>query len=198
MVTVRSIRAADGGSVLEAFKGMDKESVYRRFFSPKKALSAAELKQLTDVDFSDVVALVVTKTSAEGELLIGGGRYAMDGPGRNRRRDRLHDQWRLSRPWHCVPRPQAPGPHRSRGRPDAVRGGGACRESADACGVSAERPGHEPEARRHRVSRDALASIRPGLRGPDKERPAPLQSDISGTSQGPPVRPRWRRSRPRR
>ncbi len=81
VVTVRFIRAEDSGSVLEAFKGMDKESVYRRFFSPKKALSSAELKQLTDVDFSDVVALVVTKTSAEGELLIGGGRYAMDGPG---------------------------------------------------------------------------------------------------------------------
>jgi RimJ/RimL family protein N-acetyltransferase len=80
-VTVRSIRAEDGDSVLEAFKGMDKESVYRRFFTPKKELSSAELKQLTDVDFSNVVAFVVTKTSAEGELLIGGGRYAVDAPG---------------------------------------------------------------------------------------------------------------------
>jgi RimJ/RimL family protein N-acetyltransferase len=80
-VTVRSIRAEDSDSVLEAFKGMDKESVYRRFFSPKKDLSPKELDQLTDVDFSNVVALVVTKTSAEGELLIGGGRYALGGPG---------------------------------------------------------------------------------------------------------------------
>ena len=55
--------------------------MYRRFFSPKKELSPAELEQLTDVDFSNVVALVVTKRSAEGELLIGGGRYALDGPG---------------------------------------------------------------------------------------------------------------------
>jgi len=80
-VTVRSIHAEDGESVLEAFKSMDKESVYRRFFSPKKELSPTELEQLTDVDFSNVVALVVTKTSVEGELLVGGGRYAMDGPG---------------------------------------------------------------------------------------------------------------------
>jgi RimJ/RimL family protein N-acetyltransferase len=80
-VTVRSIRAEDGDSVLEAFKGMDRESVYRRFFSPKKELTPTELEQLTYVDFSNVVALVVTKTSADGELLIGGGRYALDGPG---------------------------------------------------------------------------------------------------------------------
>jgi RimJ/RimL family protein N-acetyltransferase len=79
-VTVRSIRVEDGESVLEAFQGMDKESVYRRFFSPKKELSPKELEQLTDVDFNNVVALVLTKTSAEGEILIGGGRYAMEGP----------------------------------------------------------------------------------------------------------------------
>jgi len=80
-VTVRSIRAEDSNSVLEAFKGMNKESVYRRFFSPKKELSPAELEQLTDVDFSKVVALVVTTQSSKGELLIGGGRYAVEGPG---------------------------------------------------------------------------------------------------------------------
>jgi RimJ/RimL family protein N-acetyltransferase len=80
VVTVRAMCAEDAGSVLEAFKGMDKESVYRRFFSPKKELSPKELEQLTDVDFSNVVALVVTKKSAEGEILIGGGRYAVDGP----------------------------------------------------------------------------------------------------------------------
>src|SRR6516162_1341614 len=79
-VTVRSIRAEDSNSVLEAFKGMNKESVYRRFFSPKKELSPAELEQLTDVDFNKVVALVVTTQTAEGEVLIGGGRYAVDDP----------------------------------------------------------------------------------------------------------------------
>ena len=53
----------------------------RRFFSPKKDLTAAELKQLTDVDFSQVVALVVTTQGEDGETLIGGGRYARDGMG---------------------------------------------------------------------------------------------------------------------
>jgi RimJ/RimL family protein N-acetyltransferase len=79
-VTVRAIRREDAGTILKEFKDLDRESVYRRFFSPKKELSPAELKQLTDVDFSKVVALVVTTQSPEGELLIGGGRYAVEDP----------------------------------------------------------------------------------------------------------------------
>jgi RimJ/RimL family protein N-acetyltransferase len=80
-VTIRAIRPEDGNSVLEAFKGMDKDSVYRRFFSPKKELTERELKQLTDIDFSKVVALVVTRATSSGEVLIGGGRYALEGDG---------------------------------------------------------------------------------------------------------------------
>src|SRR5215813_3838009 len=79
-VIIRAIRREDSGSVLEAFKSLDREAVYRRFFSPKKELSDAELKQLTEVDFSRVVALVVTTGTSEGETLIGGARYAAEGP----------------------------------------------------------------------------------------------------------------------
>jgi hypothetical protein len=35
-------------------------SFHRRFFSPRRELAHAELKQLTDVDFNRIVALVVT------------------------------------------------------------------------------------------------------------------------------------------
>jgi RimJ/RimL family protein N-acetyltransferase len=79
-VTVRAIRREDAGTILQAFRGLDRESVYRRFFSPKKDLSSAELVQLTDVDFNRVVALVVTKADQNGEVLIGGGRYAVEDP----------------------------------------------------------------------------------------------------------------------
>ena len=78
-VTIRAIRREDKGRLLEAFKNLDRESVYRRFFSPKKELSDSELDQLTDVDFSQVVALVVATQGADGEILIGGGRYAAEG-----------------------------------------------------------------------------------------------------------------------
>lgn len=80
-VAIRAIRRDDKSRLLEAFKSIDRESVYRRFFSSKKELSDSELKELTDVDFSQVVALVVTTQGAGGEILIGGGRYAIDGVG---------------------------------------------------------------------------------------------------------------------
>jgi GNAT superfamily N-acetyltransferase len=77
-VTVRAIRPQDASSILEAFGNLDRESVYRRFFSPKKELPASELKQLTAVDFDRVVALVVTVETSCGETLIAGGRYASE------------------------------------------------------------------------------------------------------------------------
>jgi RimJ/RimL family protein N-acetyltransferase len=80
-VTVRAIRPGDAGAILQAFRGLDRDSVYRRFFSPKKDLSPDELAQLTDVDFSRVAGLVITKATENGEVLIGGGRYASSDPG---------------------------------------------------------------------------------------------------------------------
>jgi GNAT superfamily N-acetyltransferase len=79
-VAIRAIRHNDAGTIFQAFRSLDRESVYRRFFSPKNDLSASELEQLTDVDFNRVVALVVTKATENGEVLIGGGRYATDDP----------------------------------------------------------------------------------------------------------------------
>ena len=79
-VTIRAIRREDAGTILQAFRGLDRESVYRRFFSSKKDLSPAELAQLTDVDFNLVVALVATKAVENGEVLMGGGRYAVEDP----------------------------------------------------------------------------------------------------------------------
>jgi hypothetical protein len=77
-VTVRAIRADDGTRILKAFNALDRESIYRRFFSPKKELSDAELKQLTEVDCSQVLALVVTMQRDGAETLLGGGRYAVE------------------------------------------------------------------------------------------------------------------------
>ena len=80
VVTIRAIRRDDRNNLQEAFKNLDEESIYRRFFSPKKELTEGELSQLTDVDFSQVVALVVTTQGKDGETLIGGGRFASNAP----------------------------------------------------------------------------------------------------------------------
>ena len=77
-VTVRTIRANDGPRIPEAFNTLDQESIYRRFFSPKKELSDAELKHLTEVDFSHVSALVVTSRRDGVETLLGGARFAVE------------------------------------------------------------------------------------------------------------------------
>lgn len=77
-VTVRAIRSDDRERLHTAFKSLDRQSVYTRFFSYKKELSDTELTQLTDVDADHVVALVVTIEGGDGEQLIGGGRYCSE------------------------------------------------------------------------------------------------------------------------
>lgn len=82
-VAVRAIRPDDKGGVLAAFGRLDPESVYTRFFTPKKGLSDDELGRITEVDFDRVVALVVTIADGGAEKLIGGGRYFADERGKS-------------------------------------------------------------------------------------------------------------------
>ena len=70
----------DREAIAAAFADLDRESVYTRFFTYKKQLTEAELRQLTEVDFEHVVALVVAAADADGEQLLGGGRYCSEQP----------------------------------------------------------------------------------------------------------------------
>jgi GNAT superfamily N-acetyltransferase len=74
-ITVRAIRTGDKEALLTSFKDLDDETLYRRFFAPKKELSDKDLKQLTEVDFDRTVALVITNSVDGQEKIIGGGRY---------------------------------------------------------------------------------------------------------------------------
>jgi len=76
-VRIRAIRPADKAAIVEAFGRLDPESVYTRFFQTKPSLSNEEVKAATEVDFENVVALVVTIESGGREVIIGGGRYVM-------------------------------------------------------------------------------------------------------------------------
>ena len=85
-VRVRSIRPDDKDKLVKAFKNLDPESVYTRFFYHKKMLTDAELRAATEIDFESVVALVVTTGAGEQETIIGAGRYAVideSGPARS-------------------------------------------------------------------------------------------------------------------
>ena len=74
-VRIRSIRADDKHRLSEAFRNLEPESIYTRFFHHKKALTDADLKAATEVDFENTVALVVTVGEGEGEVIIGAARY---------------------------------------------------------------------------------------------------------------------------
>lgn len=75
-VRIRSIRPDDKNRLSEAFGNLEAESIYTRFFHHKKTLTDEELKDATEIDFENVVALVVTTGRGENEVIIGGGRYA--------------------------------------------------------------------------------------------------------------------------
>jgi GNAT superfamily N-acetyltransferase len=85
-VKVRSIRPDDKQRLATAFKNLDPESIYTRFFHHKKMLSDAELKAATELDFEHAVALVMTIGGEENETIVGGGRYVViddTGPARS-------------------------------------------------------------------------------------------------------------------
>jgi GNAT superfamily N-acetyltransferase len=77
-VTIRAVRTDDKERIHDAFMALDREAVYRRFFTPKKDLTDPELEQVTHVDFSGEVALLATIFQADGkEVVVGDGRYAI-------------------------------------------------------------------------------------------------------------------------
>jgi RimJ/RimL family protein N-acetyltransferase len=73
-VVVRAVRPDDRERVAQAFAGLDRESVYTRYFSYKRELSAAELGQLDAMDFVRDVMLVVTAEVAGVEQIIASAR----------------------------------------------------------------------------------------------------------------------------
>ncbi len=80
-VTIRAIRPDDKKRMVKAFKNLDPESIYTRFFGFKSELTDEELKTATEVDFEKTVALVVTVPAVGGEeTIIGAGRYIMYDP----------------------------------------------------------------------------------------------------------------------
>jgi RimJ/RimL family protein N-acetyltransferase len=80
-VTIRAIRPDDKDRIVEAFRNLEAESIYTRFFGHRGDFSEAELKIVTEVDFENTVALVVTIPAGGGEeTIIGAGRYVQYDP----------------------------------------------------------------------------------------------------------------------
>jgi RimJ/RimL family protein N-acetyltransferase len=74
-VTIRAIRPDDRARFLQAFRLLERDSIYTRFFSQRNDVSDAELDRAINVDFEREIALVVTIEAATGEAIIASGRY---------------------------------------------------------------------------------------------------------------------------
>lgn len=75
-VCVRAIRPDDTERLRIAFAGLSARSVYQRFHHPVNALTADDLRRLTQIDFRDHVGIVLTVGAGSDERLIAVARYA--------------------------------------------------------------------------------------------------------------------------
>ena len=79
---IRALRPGDRAEMLAAVGRFSKESLYRRFFAPKRTFSEREIEFFLNVDFKSHVALVAVLSEAGEELIVGGARYIVSQPGR--------------------------------------------------------------------------------------------------------------------
>jgi RimJ/RimL family protein N-acetyltransferase len=74
-VLIRVAAATDRDKFVAAFEKLEANSIYTRFFSARKSLSAAELDRISATDFVNRVTLAALVGSAPDETVIGGATY---------------------------------------------------------------------------------------------------------------------------
>ncbi len=74
-VQIRALRPDDAPRLVEGFKQLSAETIYRRFFQAKQELTPAELDYLTRLDFRNHVALCAVIPGEGGPQLVGVGRF---------------------------------------------------------------------------------------------------------------------------
>jgi RimJ/RimL family protein N-acetyltransferase len=79
---IRALRPDDRDALLAAIDRTSPQSLYRRFFAPKRYFSEEERTYFLNVDFVDHVALVAEVEENGRPAIIAGGRYVMVTPGR--------------------------------------------------------------------------------------------------------------------
>jgi RimJ/RimL family protein N-acetyltransferase len=79
---VRALVPADRAGMLAAVKRTSAESLYRRFFAPKRTFSEREIEFFLNVDFISHVALAAVLEEGGRQVVAGGGRYIVSQPGR--------------------------------------------------------------------------------------------------------------------
>ena len=78
-MTIRAVRPDDKERIVKAFRGLERGSVYLRFFSYKKDLEAEELRRVTECDGVSEAALVATVGRGDRETIVALGEYVRSG-----------------------------------------------------------------------------------------------------------------------
>jgi RimJ/RimL family protein N-acetyltransferase len=81
-VEIRAQRPPDGEGLTAALARMSDESIYRRFFGPRRQFTEKEAAYFLNVDFVNRVALVVVANENGKQAIVGAGRYVVVEPGR--------------------------------------------------------------------------------------------------------------------
>ena len=78
---VRALQPSDRAEMLAAVGRFSSETLYRRFFAPKRSFSEREIEFFLNVDFTNHVALVAVLTEGGQQMIVGGARYVVSHPG---------------------------------------------------------------------------------------------------------------------
>jgi len=81
-VTIRALKPEDRSAMLSAVGRVSAQSLYRRFFGPKRGFTEKETDFFVNVDFVTHVALVAVVDEGGKDTIIGAGRYIVAEPGK--------------------------------------------------------------------------------------------------------------------
>lgn len=77
-VVARPVLPQDGPMLSEMFERASWATRFNRFHSPVNGLSLSRQRDMTEVDYEEHFALVLTVATSRGNLIIGEGRYVVD------------------------------------------------------------------------------------------------------------------------
>jgi RimJ/RimL family protein N-acetyltransferase len=81
-VTIRALKPDDRSAMLSAVGRVSAQSLYRRFFGPKRGFTEKETDFFVNVDFVTHVALAAVIDDGGQATIIGAGRYIVSEPGK--------------------------------------------------------------------------------------------------------------------
>jgi RimJ/RimL family protein N-acetyltransferase len=81
LLQIRALHPSDRTEMLAFIARSSPETLYRRFFAPKRSFSEREIEFFLNVDFHNHVALAAVLSEGGEQEIVGGARYIVSQPG---------------------------------------------------------------------------------------------------------------------